>query len=348
MEEPPKKPRSKIGLAVRLVAALVVSAVALWWAFRDVDLGAMFAKLGDSDPKIILLYFLAQLVIHVIRVVRWGLLVAPLGRASNRAIFSSACVGIAAAMFLPLRLGELVRPAMIARADVPFGGAMASVVAERIADGLANVGLFFLLFSVMPMNTPVSDDLRVMSKFALIGFGGACVALVLIAYARRPAMAIIRRMLQPISAKLADRTETLLGTFIDGLHPLAQPGRLIGFVVLTALYWGINGGMTTILARSYGIDVPWIAGPFAVVIVVFAVTIPAGPAFTGTMHFGFRVGLAPFGVTADQAAVVGTAVYLMQIVSEAFILLMGIATAEPEQRVRPADPIMDGSGDRGS
>ena len=48
-------------------------------------------------------------------------------RMVNLALFSAASVGIPAAMFLPLRLGELVRPAMIARAGVPFPGAQAEV-----------------------------------------------------------------------------------------------------------------------------------------------------------------------------------------------------------------------------
>ncbi|MCC7386192.1 MAG: flippase-like domain-containing protein [Deltaproteobacteria bacterium] len=328
----PRRGPSALSWVIKIVLALAVSAGALWWTFRDVDLRALVSELAASSPTVILMYCVAQLVVHLVRVVRWALMVGPLGPASRRAIFSSASVGIPAAMFLPLRLGELVRPVMIARAGIPFGGAMASVVAERLADGLTNVGLFFLLLSLMPASSPLSDDLRLMSRIALIGFGGACVLLLVIAVARRSALAVLARLFEPIAPALGRRLTKLLGTFIDGLAPLGQPSRLFGFVVLTAIYWGINGGMTTVLAKSYGIDVPWIAGPFAVVIVVFAVTIPAGPAFTGTLQAGFRLGLAPFAVTPAQAALVGTAVYLIQICIQALILLAGMLTAEPGQR----------------
>lgn len=342
-----QKRGSALGWVVKITAALAVSVVALWWAFRGVDLRALLAKLADTNPAVIALYAVAQIAIHLVRVLRWGLLVTPLGPVSRRAIFSSASVGIPAAMFLPLRLGELVRPVMISRAGVPIGGAMASVVAERLADGLTNVGLFFLLLTMMPSTSALTDDLQLMSRIALIGFGGACALLVLMAYGRRHTRELVRRVLEPISPRFSLRVDALLNTFIDGLHPLAQPSRLVAFVLLTALYWGINGGMTTVLARSYGADVPWIAGPFAVVIVVFAVTIPAGPAFTGTLQAGFRLGLAPFSVSAAQAAVVATAVYLTQIVIQAVILLVGVLSAEPAQRAKTAEPIMDAPGEHG-
>lgn len=338
---PAEKKRSPIMWAIQIFVALAVSVVALWFSFRNVDLSDLLGRLADSDFGVIALYALAQVAIHVVRVFRWSLLIRPLGPASKRAIFSSASVGIPAAMFLPLRLGEFVRPVMISRAGIPFGGAMASVVAERLADGLTNVGLFFLLIAMLPGTSPLSDDLRLMSRIALIGFGGACAVLVVIAWVRTPALRIVNKILHPISPRFAARLDRLLNTFIDGLHPLSQPSRLAGFVFLTALYWGINGAMTTVLARSYGIDVPWIAGPFAVVIVVFAVTIPAGPAFTGTLQAGFLLGLAPFGVSAKQAALVSTAVWLTQIVMQSVVLLVGVLTAEPRQRHKTADPIMD-------
>ena len=120
--------------------------------------------------------------------------------------------------------------------------------------------------------------------------------------------------------------------FLEGLRPLYQPSRLLLFVLLTAVYWGINGLTTTMLAQSYGIDVPLIAGPFAVVIVVFAVTLPAGPAFAGTLQVGFLMGLKPFGVSAADAALVAVAIHMVQIVTQALILGLGFLTADPAAR----------------
>ncbi len=335
---PSPAPRSPLARLIQVVVALLVSAGALWFSFKDVDLRSLFAKLAASDPKVIVLYALAQVAIHAVRVVRWGLLVRPLGPVSWRAVFSAASVGIPAAMFLPLRLGEFVRPVMMSRAGVPFPSAMASVVTERLADGLTNVGLFFFLLAWMPATVYLPDKVRLMAEVALYGFGGACVAIAVMVWAREKTERVILRVLRPRWPELADRFARLFGVFVAGLRPLLVPRRLIAFVALTILYWAINGGVTTVLARSYGLDIPFLAGPFAIVLVVFAVTLPAGPAFAGTMQIGFLMGLKPFGVTDEQAALVAISVHLIQIVSQALMMGAGFLTAEPGQRASPSEP----------
>jgi len=325
--------RSPIRRAIQAAVAIAVSVGALWISFKDVELRALLGRLASSHMPTIVVFVLAQMVIHVVRVFRWGLLVGPLGKVSNRAIFSAASVGIPAAMFLPLRLGEFVRPAMIARAGVPFPAAMASVVTERLADGLTNVGLFFVLVLWMPPGT-LPDQVRLYGQLALVGFGGACLVLFFMVWARDRSERVLLAILRPISPSLADRVGAVFGAFVEGLRPLAQPRRLVGFILLTLVYWAINGGMTTVLARSYGLDVPWLAGPFATVVVVFAVTLPAGPAFAGTLQLGYLLGFRPFGVTDDQAALVAIAVHLIQITSQAGLMGLGFLTAEPSQRRR--------------
>lgn len=344
---PAAPPRPVLARVIQGLVALAVSAFALWFSFKDVDLGPLFARLGDSDLGVLTLYALAQLVIHAVRVVRWGILVRPLGPVSWRAVFSAASVGIPASMFLPLRLGELVRPAMLSRAGVPFASAMASVVTERLADGLTNVGLFFVLLTWMPPTAALPDKVRLMAELALYGFGGACLALVLMVWSRDRTERLVGAFLRPRWPRLAERFTQLFGVFVQGLRPLMAPRRLLAFVALTVVYWAINGGVTTILARSYGLDVPWVAGPFAIVLVVFAVTLPAGPAFAGTLQLGFLLGLRPFGVTDDQAALVAISVHLIQIGSQAMLIGVGFLAAEPGQRHVPvtAPPGADAADD---
>ncbi|MFO0727348.1 MAG: lysylphosphatidylglycerol synthase transmembrane domain-containing protein [Myxococcota bacterium] len=336
-DAPPAPPpraqkRSALAWVIKALVALLVSGVALWFAFKDVDLRSLGQKLQKTDLVVLSIFVLAQVVIHAVRIWRWAILIRPLGNPTWRAIFSASSVGIPASMFLPLRLGEFVRPVMIARSGVPFAGAVASVVTERVADGLTNVGLFFMLLALMPTNSTLPDEVRLMAKIAFIGFGGACALLVVMAYAQKQAMALLARVVDPIAPHLSERLAHLFSVFLDGLRPLYQPTRLVLFVLLTAVYWGINGLTTTLLAKSYGIDVPWIAGPFAVVIVVFAVTLPAGPAFAGTLQVGFLLGLKPFGVSPADAALVAIAIHLVQIVSQALLMGLGFLTADPRAR----------------
>ncbi len=304
---------------------------AFWWALHDVNLDDVGARLRGSSPTVLVLFLLSQLANHVLRTWRWGLLVRPLGPASPRAIFAASSVGFPATFFLPFRLGEFVRPVMVSRSGVPFAGAMASVVVERVADGLFNLGLFFALLSALPASAPIPDDLRVYATMALVLFGGGLVILVLIVLMKRPAFALIERILRPVAPGLASRLLGLLGAFIDGLKALNSPGRAILFVLLTATFWLINGFATWWLATTYIPDLPVSAGPFAISVVVFAIMIPAGPAFAGTLEAGFKFGLAPYGVAPGPTAALALAHHAVQLVLMAILAGLGFAAAEPNQ-----------------
>ncbi|MCA9551420.1 MAG: flippase-like domain-containing protein [Myxococcales bacterium] len=332
-----ERPRgSLVGWLLKGGLALGASVGAFWWAFHDVDLTSVTEELKGSSVAVLLTFLVVQLALHGLRVVRWGLLIKPLGPATNRAVFAAASVGFPATFFLPLRLGEFVRPVMISRSGVPFAGAMASVVVERVADGVVNLGLFFLFLRMLPASAPVPDDLRTFSLAALVLFGGALVFLVLACVARRPALSLVERLLSPISETLASRVLGLLDTFIHGVMVLRTPARILGFVSLSLLYWLLNGLVTWYLAQSYIPELPVLAGPFTISVVVFAIMIPAGPAFAGTLEAGCRFGMAPFGIDASAAAVVALAMHALQLVLMAILAGAGFMAAESRQTHKPA------------
>jgi uncharacterized membrane protein YbhN (UPF0104 family) len=66
--------------------------------------------------------------------------------------------------------------------------------------------------------------------------------------------------------------------------------------------------------------------------VVFAVTAPAGPAFAGTLEAGYRLGLAPFGVSPADAAVVALVTHAAQLVMMAGFAVLGFRLARPVMR----------------
>ncbi|MCB9648918.1 MAG: flippase-like domain-containing protein [Deltaproteobacteria bacterium] len=325
--------RSLLALAAKGTVALVGSVLCFWWAFHDVDLSHVGAELGRSSMLMVGAVFAGQLVGHVMRVVRWHLLVAPLGAPTRREVFTAASIGFPATFFLPLRLGEFVRPLLIARSGVPFVGAMASVVVERIADGITGVGLFFALLTILPGNAEVPQELATFATGALVVFGGGFVFMIVTVMAKNPAFALIRRLVGPISQSLATRIITLLDAFIVGASVLKAPLRLLAFVVITALYWALTAALVWIVADAYLPGTPFLLGPVTASITTFTIMIPAGPAFAGTLEVGMRLGMAPFGVTPAQAAVVALAFHAIQVVGMAVIGGVGLLSAGGRQRV---------------
>ncbi|MGF1508352.1 MAG: lysylphosphatidylglycerol synthase transmembrane domain-containing protein [Myxococcota bacterium] len=315
---------------VRVAGALAVSALALGFAFHGVELSALWAELTTADPAVVALYAFGQVVIHGLRTVRWGLLVRPLGEVSWRSIFTAASIGLPATFFLPLRLGEFVRPGMIARSGVPFSSGLASVVVERTADGLMNVALFFAMFALLPADLP--SEVKQASWAALVFFTLGLAGLVFGYFARDVFLRVTGRLLGLVSRDLAEKVTALLRTFLEGLRGLGSGSRIAAFIGLTLLYWGVVGFTTQSVITSMAGPTDWTAGLFSVSVVVFAIMIPAGPAFAGTMEAGFRVGLRPYGIDVGTAAAVAVVVHLLQLLSFAAIAGVGFLFAAPGTR----------------
>lgn len=327
-----QRPRGRlVSWLVKGTIALAASIGALWWAVHGVDLSEVLEKLKGTSFVLLGVFLVGQLVLHGLRAARWGLLVRPLGPVSHRAVFAAASVGFPATFFLPFRLGEFVRPVMISRSGVPFASAMASVVVERVADGVVNLGLFFLFLSMLPESAPVPDDLRTFSLGALVLFGGALVFLIVACVAKGPALRIVERVLAPISSSFATKVLGLLETFIEGVMVLRTPGRIVSFVGLSLVFWVANGLLTWMVAQSYVDGLAVLAGPFTMSVVVFAIMIPAAPGFAGTLEAGFKLGLAPFSVLADDAFVIALAFHAVQLVQMALLAGVGFMTAESKQ-----------------
>jgi hypothetical protein len=307
--------------AVRALASLAMSALFIWLSLRKADLHAVAAAMGAADPERLALYVGLLLVIHVLRTVRWGILLEPLGKVSLKRLNSASAVGWMLLMVLPLRLGEFGRPLLIARpppgggAPLRRSGAMASIVVERIVDGIA-VGILGIVS--LRLLGPVADKkyldfARSASWLVAAGFFVLCVGLVLAVLFRERAAALIGWALRPVSPRIAVRVQSMLDAFIGAVH-VGSGWKLFAFFVLTGLYWFTTALGLGIVADAFGITglTPLMLAVILTIQVV-GVMVPAGPGMIGTMQFFTQAGLSLFadGFSARGAAYANT-IWLLQ------------------------------------
>ena len=100
-------------LFARTVLSLAMSAVFVWLSLRHTDVRAVGRAMASADPVRLVAYVGMLLVIHLVRTVRWGLLLKPLGEVSFKRLNSASAVGWMLLVLLPLRLGEFARPLLI-------------------------------------------------------------------------------------------------------------------------------------------------------------------------------------------------------------------------------------------
>src|SRR6185369_5906332 len=125
---------------------ILLSALLLYWAFRDVDLGKVATEIRHADP----LWFAAAVIFTTstfwLRAWRWGpLLSAAMPNTPFQQRVRATMIGFMANNVLPARIGEFARAfAMARQAHGSVVAAFASLLIERLFDAIAIITLLFV------------------------------------------------------------------------------------------------------------------------------------------------------------------------------------------------------------
>ena len=308
--------------ALYFLAANVIGAVFLWLAARELPFGQVRVYLRETSLSHRLIWSLVFMAIyavcHLARVVRWSYLVRPLGDVDLGTVHRASAVGFAGILLLPLRLGEFVRPALLSRrSELNVSGLLATAVVERVIDGLLVTGVLFvtLLTYSGGQETGFARTIGWMSAAIFVPALTICL---LALWRRSWALGLIETLGRPVSPRLADWAVELLDDFIDGFRVLSHGGYLGRFLLMTALYWGVNVLSMWVLARfGFGFDVsPWDITT-VIAILVIGIMIPAGPALAGNFEYFMKEGLELFlsvEAVGGKMAVFGALVHILQFV----------------------------------
>jgi hypothetical protein len=210
------------------------------------------------------------------RSVRWRFLLRGMAEVPKKRLLAVSCIGFAAILLMPFRIGEFVRPYLIrtppeSRAPETNGGAKpitmtaatSSVVAERVIDGLYLSAVLALALLFVPTVQPLPDKVVgipvSVHHVRMWGYGmlGAfCVAFATIAvfyfarsWAHRTTLSVIGTVSLPLAEKLASMAEK----FADGLHVFGRGRDALGFFIETTLYWFSNATGMWLLAWGCGV-----------------------------------------------------------------------------------------------
>ncbi|MEM1349084.1 MAG: lysylphosphatidylglycerol synthase transmembrane domain-containing protein, partial [Myxococcota bacterium] len=276
--------------AVSFLVANVIGVFFLWLTARTLPLEAIQAYMQRADLGHLALwsgvYVLVYAVCHGARVVRWYDLVRPLADIPAWRVHRVCVVGFAAILLLPLRLGEVVRPYLLARrASISTSAALGTAVVERVIDGLVMTGLLFVTLATY-RGARATGVAVSMGLFSAVIFLGALAVCLLAWWRKARTVELVRGMVGVFSRSLGDGLAGILGEFIEGFKGLLQ-GRAMGrFVGLTVFYWGTNAASMWLLARfGFGLDVSAWDMAAVMALLVLGIMLPSGPAMAGNFEF---------------------------------------------------------------
>ena len=317
--------------ALLFVLGAVLGALFLFLAVRRLDWAAFGAEIGRARVGQVALGAVCLFAYFGVKAERWKHLISPFARATGRDLQPAVIAGIAGNYVLP-HFGEIARAVLAGRQlNVPPSAFLGSIAIERFFDFLA---LLLIVLIVLVPAGGIDDEIRAAS-YAVAGLCAILLAgVVLFVFRTEACIGIARRMLAPFSGKLGAWAAHQLRHARVGLGAIGAPALLARILGWSVLHWVAILGCVVFSLRA--VDAPiTLAGAVSVLLLnVIGLTLPAAPGHVGTVQIAFIAGLAPFGVTDEEAFAASVIYNVLMVVPSVVLGLPGLRRAGAELRAR--------------
>jgi len=298
--------------SVRIALSVAISAVLLGFAMRGVNWDEALAALGAANYFWVVLMLPVTVWTLLIRAQRWRVFLHAVGVPPLRPLVSATNIGFMANMVLPLRIGEVVRPVLLARrAELPLSGVLASVLLERIFDMFTILFLFGVSASVVE----VSDQVRrwgwMLSGLAL----AVAAVIVLIRLQEHLALRLARHISELLPARIGTPAYGFAQGFVKALEMLDSPMAYVRAFGWSLYLWVAISIVYVFGFWAFHLDVEPLRGALVLTtLVAIAVSVPSAPGFIGSFQLGCVLGLRIFGIAESPALAYSIIVHLSQFV----------------------------------
>jgi uncharacterized protein (TIRG00374 family) len=280
---------------------LAVSALFLWLALRGLKLDEAWQAIQTANywwlvPSVAV-YFVAVWA----RTWRWHYLLRPLKRISLRSMFPVVVIGYMGNNILPVRSGEVLRAYVLKRKeDVPISASLATVVIERVFDGVVMLG--FVIFN-LPALAAVSGDSGFVGNIqeaAVAGtvlFAGVLLAFLLAALFPHQSLGLFHRFVEPlIPGRFRAPITGMVVSFWTGLESLRSPANIAMVLLTSVVIWLLETVKYWFVMHAFNFEVSFFALMLMNGIANLATTLPAAPGNVGTFDAPGIAVLAAYGV----------------------------------------------------
>jgi len=334
---------------ISLVAGIILSVAALYFAFRNVPLYALLNYLGSINylwlfPSVVLVCFS-----FFIRAVRWRFILASSHQIGVREAFHPLMIGFMINCILPGRVGELARPIILQKKKkIPFATGIATVAAERIFDVAALIIFAVVTFAAIEIDPQAEitfgdfqlnrSTLEVLFDRIII-VGVLLIAAIIMISISRVRRAIHRVILAipalvffagestraKINANVCGPLIRLVDNIASGFTLIKHPIRICICGLYSLIVW-ITAALSWYVFSlgCPGINLSYTQMYAVMVIICLFIALPSVPGYWGLWEAGGVFAMSLFGVTADAAAGFTLANHAVQVFP---VIIVGFVSA---------------------
>ena len=287
---------------------VLISVLFIWVSLRGLRLNDFWETVQKANYFWLIpgigVYFVGVWV----RAWRWHYLLGPIKKIPTRTMFPITTIGYMGNNIYPARAGEVLRAVILKRREgVPVSASLATIIVERIFDGVVMLAFVFVNLPELAKLTGASGFVGNIQQVAVVGTGvflGALGVFLLAAMfplvtAKIGAWMIERFMPQ----RLREKVNGIMHKFLDGLASLRSPLNVLMVFLTSVIIWLLETGKYWFVMQAFNFNVSFFALMLMNGIVNLATTIPSAPGYIGTFDAPGIAVLTAYGV--DQATAAG-------------------------------------------
>jgi uncharacterized protein (TIRG00374 family) len=280
---------------------VLISILFIWLALRGLHLGEFW----DAVKKANYIWLLPGIGVYFVgvwvRAWRWHYLLGPIRKIPTWTMFPITTIGYMGNNIYPARAGEVLRAVILKRREgVSVSASLATIIVERIFDGVVMLSFVFLNLPELAKLTGGSGFIGNIQQAAVIGTGvfiGALAVFLLAAMFPQKTAKTGAWFIERILPKsLHDLVTSLMNKFLNGLASLRSPFNVLMVFFTSVIIWLLETGKYWFVMHAFDFTVSFFALMLMNGIVNLATTIPSAPGYIGTFDAPGIAVLTAYGV----------------------------------------------------
>ena len=288
---------------------VLISAILLYFSLRGLKIAEMWEVLKTAQYLWLIPGVAVYFVGVWVRAWRWHYMLRPLKKIPTRTMFPVVAIGYFGNNVLPARAGEVLRAFILRKREgVPVSASLATVIVERIFDGVVMLGFVFVNLPELARLTGDAGlvgslNIRDLALIGVVVFVGALLVFLLAAMFPLVTERIVRWFIQRlVPERLREKVLGLALRFLSGLESLRAPQEALMIFLTTVIIWLLETAKYYFVMHAFPFEVSFFSLMLMNGIFNLATTLPSAPGYVGTFDGPGIAVLMAYGVSQEIAA----------------------------------------------
>jgi uncharacterized protein (TIRG00374 family) len=291
---------ARLKRTVRLLIGIAISAFFIYLVLPSLHLPDVLTSLRTANYWWIVPGIGVYIIGLWVRAWRWHYTLRHLKPVSVQSLFPLVCIGYFGNNVYPLRAGELIRSYVLKRSqDISITSSLATVIIERVFDGLTMLLFVFLALPFAPMPQQYRNLVIVLTVLMLTATA------VFVGMAAKPEwMTATYRWVASrfLPQRIRSRSDDLFARFMEGLASLGSGSAVLMIFATSVVIWLLETVKYWFVMHAFNFSVAFIVLMLMNGLVNLATTLPSAPGYIGTFDTPGIETLVAFGVERNLAA----------------------------------------------